>query len=262
MPSDSNGRGRVLAAFLFLFVFLIAGGYFLTGLDKLQDRSAVRESLMVLRGITDPAQIDDALAQNPSNKILRLMSTAIKAANETRLATEKLSGEIEPPSISKDINFGKVSRGDLDALRHDLKMAEANATTFLPRYVALYKAERDKVRNDALSLHIDKDTLENLLAGIDKRHANSIALTSRVLSALADYYRAYEKYVAFLAGELGSYKVVEGQFIFPLQRTVERYSVAANAMTAAAKRVAEIEEERKKLKAPLQEEWAQFVSAK
>jgi hypothetical protein len=83
-----------------------------------------------------------------------------------------------------------------------------------------------------------------------------------VLAALADYYRAYDKYVAFLAGEFGSYKVVEGQFIFPIQRTVERYNVAANAMTAAAKRVADLEEERKKLKQPLQEEWAQFVNAK
>jgi hypothetical protein len=262
MPSDSNARGRVLAAFLFLFVFLAVGGYFLTGLGKLQDQSAARESQAALQGITDPAQIDEALGQHPSNKILRLMSTAIKAANETRVATEKLSREIEPPSISKDINFGKVSRGDLEALRHDLKTAEANAATFLPRYVALNKTERDKVENDARSLHIDKETLDNLLAGIDKRHTKIIALTSRVLSALADYYRAYEKYVAFLAGEFGSYKVIEGQFIFPLQRTVERYNVAANAMTAAAKHIAELEEERKKLKQPLQEEWAQFVNAK
>jgi hypothetical protein len=262
MPSDSNARGRVLAAFLFLFVFLVTGGYFLTGLDKLQDRSAARESQAALQGITDPAQIDEALGQNPSNKILRLMSAAVKAAYETRAATEKLSGEIEPPSISKDINFGKVSRGDLEALRRDLKTAEANATSFLPRYVALYKSERDKVKNDARSLHLDKDTLDSLLVGIDMRHAKIIALTSRVLAALADYYRAYDKYVAFLAGEFGSYKVVEGQFIFPIQRTVERYNVAANAMTAAAKRVADLEEERKKLKQPLQEEWAQFVNAK
>ncbi|HLX17130.1 MAG TPA: hypothetical protein VKS24_18245 [Bradyrhizobium sp.] len=262
MPSDSNGRGRVLAAFLFLFIFLVAGGYFVTGLDKLQDRNTLRESQAALQSITDPAQIDEALRQNPSNKILRLMSMAIKATNETRAATEKLSGEIEPPSVSKAVDFGKASRGDLEALRHDLKAAEANATSFLPRYVALYKAERDKVENDARSLRLDKDTMGNLLAGIDKRHAKTIALTSRVLSALADYYRAYEKYVAFLVGELGSYKVVDGQFIFPLQRTVERYGVAANAMTAAAKRVAELEEERKKLKPPLQEEWAQFVRAK
>ena len=262
MLSDSNARRRVLAAFLFLFVFLATAAYFVAGLGKLHDRTAARESQTALQGITDPAQIDAALAQHPSNKILRLMSMATKAANETRAATDKLSSEVEPASISKDINFGKVSRGDLEALRNDLKTAEANATSFLPRYVALLKAERDKVENYARSLHVEKDTVSTLLAGIDTRHAKFVALTSKVLAARADYYRAYEKYVAFLAGEFGSYKVVDGQFIFPLQRTVDRYNVAANTMATAAKRVAELEEERKALKPPLQEEWAQFVNAK
>jgi hypothetical protein len=262
MLSDSSARRRVLAAFLFLFVCLAAGAYFVAGLSKLQDLTVARESQTALQGITDPAQIDAALAQHPSNRILRLMSMAAKAANETRAATEKLSSDVEPASISKDVNFGKVSRGDLEALRNDLKTAEANATSFLPRYVALIKAERDKVENYALSLHVEKDTVATLLAGIDRRHAKFVALTSKVLAARADYYRAYEKYVAFLVGEFGSYKVVEGQFIFPLQRTVDRYNVVANTMATAAKRVAELEEERRSLKPPLQEEWAQFVNAK
>jgi hypothetical protein len=262
MPSDPNVRRRVLAAFLFLFACLGAGAYFVTALGKLQDGTAARESQTPLQGITDPAQIDAALQQHPSNRILRLMAMATKAANETHAATEKLSGDIEPPSVSKDVNFGKVSRGDLEALRNDLKTAEANATAFLPRYVALFKAERDKVENYARSLHVEKDVILNLLTGIDKRHAKIIALTAAVLSARADYYRAYEKYVAFLASEFGSYKVVDGQFIFPLQRTVDRYNVVANTMTGAAKRVAALEEERKALKQPLQEEWAQFVDGK
>src|SRR5271169_197252 len=260
MPSDPNARSRVLVAFLFLFALLAAGAYFVPELGRLQERSTTRDSQTALQGITNPAQIDEALSQHPSNKILRLMSMATKAANETRAATEKLSGEIEPPSISKDVNFGNVSRGDLEALRSDLKTAEANATAFPPRYVALFKAERDKVESHALSLHIEQDTVNNLLTGIDRRHASTVALVSKMLSARADYYRAYEKYVALLAGEFGSYKVVDGQFIFPLQRTVERYNVAANAMTAAAKHVAELEEERKALRQPLQEEWAQFVN--
>ena len=262
MLSDSNARRRVLAAFLFLFVCLATGAYLVAGLGKLQNRTAAHETRTALQGIADPAQLEAALAQHPSNKFLRLMSMATKAADETRAATEKLSRDLEPASISKDVNFGKVSRGDLEALRNDLKTAEANATSFLPRYVALFKVERDKVENYARSLHVEKDTVGTLLAGIDKRHAKFIALTSKVLAARADYYRAYEKYVAFLTGEFGSYKVVEGQFIFPLQRTVDRYNVAATTMAAAAKRVAELEEERKSLRPPLQEEWGEFVNAK
>jgi hypothetical protein len=54
--------------------------------------------------------------------------------------------------------------------------------------------------------------------------------------------------------------VVDGQFIFPFQRTVDRYNVAANAMTVAAKRVAELEDEGKNLKKAGQERWIQFVN--
>ena len=109
---------------------------------------------------------------------------------------------------------------------------------------------------------MDQDTVASLLSGIEKRHARTIELISRQLAASADYYRAYGKYVALIAGEFGSYKIVDGQFIFPLQRTVERYNVAANTMSAAARRISELEEERKALKEPLQEEWQQFVNAK
>ena len=82
---------------------------------------------------------------------------------------------------------------------------------------------------------------------------------SRLMSARADSYRAYDDYVAFLASEFGKYKVVNGQLIFPVQRTVEHYNVAANAMTAAAKRVAELQEERKILLKSGQQRWVQFV---
>jgi hypothetical protein len=262
MPSDQNARWRMPAAFIFLFVCLGAGAYFVPELIKLQERTTARESQAIMQGINDPAQIDAALGQHPTNKILRLMSMATRAADETRTATEKLSAEIEPPSIAKNVDFGKASRGDLESLRNDLKTAEANATAFMPRYLALFKNERDNVENYARSLHVDKDIVGSLSAGIDKRHAKTLDVISRQLAARADYYRAFDKYIGLLAGEFGSYKVVDGQFIFPLQRTVERYNAAANAMTAAAKRITELEEERKALKEPLQEEWEQFVNAR
>jgi hypothetical protein len=82
------------------------------------------------------------------------------------------------------------------------------------------------------------------------------------LPARADFYRAYGNYVAVLVGEFGIFKVVKGEFIFPFQRTVDRYNAAANAMTVAAKRVGDLEEERKSLLKSQQQAWEQFVSGK
>jgi len=265
MPSDPNANTRVRIAFVFLFVFMIVfsvGAYFVADLGKLQESIAARESQAALQGITDPGQIDEALREHPSNKFLRMIATATKAANETDAAIEKVSNEIEPPAISKDINLGAASRSDLEALRRDLKTAEANATTFMPRYIALLKTERDNVEKYALSLHLEKDTVSRFLDNIDKRHAEITAFTSRMLSARADFYRAYENYVAVLVGEFGAYKVVNGQFIFPFQHAVDRYNVAAHAMTVAAKRVAELEEERKSRLKSQQEGWLQLVNGK
>jgi hypothetical protein len=267
MPSgsNSNARVRIAIAFIFLFVSMIVlsvGAYFVAHLSKLQEGIAAREGQTELQGITDPEQIDEALRRHPSNKFLQLMTMATKAARETRAATEKLSNDIEAPALSKEINLGRASRSDLEALRGALKAAEANATTFLPRYVGLFKTERDKMENYALSLHFEKDTVRIYLEGVDKRHSKTMAFTSRMLSGRADYYRAYENYVAVLVGEFGSYKVVNGQFIFPFQRAADRYNVAVNAMTAAAKRVAELEEERKTLTQSQREEWEQLVNRK
>jgi hypothetical protein len=235
-----------------LLVFIIGfsvAAYFVADLRNLQDTISASESRTALQGITDPGQIDEALAQHPSNKFLRMMAMATRAANETNAAIEKLSSEVEPPAISKNTNLGAASRSDLEALRRDLKTAETNATTFMPRYVALLKTERDNVEKYVSSLSPGKDTVRSFLDYIDKRHAEITAFT----------YRAYENYVAFLVTEFGAYKVVNGQFIFPFQHTVDRYNVAAQAMTVAAKRVAELEEARKSLLRSQQERWQQFV---
>ena len=248
-------------AFLCLFVVLIAGGYFVRDLGKLQESIAARDRQTALQDLTDPAQIDGALRQHPSNKFLQLLAMAAKAANETDAAIEKLTREIEPPAISKSGNLGGASRSVLEALRRDLKTAETNATTFLPRYTALLTSERDNVEKYARSLSVGPDTIGKLLDHIDKRHAEIAALTSKMLSARADSYRASDNYVAFFLAEFGTYKVVNGQVVFPIQRTVDRYNVAAQATTLAAKRVAELEEERKNLKKSQQERWAQFISA-
>lgn len=264
-PLNQRASTRTRIAFLFLFVLMIvvsAGIYFITDLGRLQEIIAAHEGWRVLQGITDPKQIDETARQYPSNKILQLIAMATTAADETSAAADTLSNEVEPPALSKSIDLGTASRSDLDALRRDLKTAEANVATVMPRYIALIKAERDKVEAYALSLRLEKDTARRFLDGVDQRHAKVTDLTSRVLSARADYYRAYEGYVAVLASEFGAYKVVDGQFIFLLQRSVDRYQVAAHALTIAAKRVAELEEERKTLMQSQQAGSEQFVDGK
>jgi hypothetical protein len=264
MPSDSNAT-RVWIAFFLLFVVTIAAAFgvnLLTKLGKQQQSIAARETLETLQGVNDPKQIDAALRQHPANKSLQLIAAATKAANETNAAMEKLTGEIEPPAISRDINLGTASRSDLEALRRDLKTAEANATAFTPRYAALLKTERDNLEKYALSLHLEKDATDRFLDSLDRRQAEVAAFTSRMLPARADYYRAYESYVAVLDREYGTYKMVNGEFIFQLQRTVDRYNIAATAMTIATKRVAQLEDERKNLSKTQQERWQQFVSDK
>src|SRR3979411_3291004 len=132
----------------------------------------------------------------------------------------------------------------------------------MPRYIALLKTERDSVEKYALSLHLGKDTTGRLLDNIDKRHAEITAFASRMLLARADFYSAYENYVAVLVGEFGAYKVVNGQFIFPSQHTVGRYNGPARAMTVLSTRVAELEEPRKALLKSPQEGWEKFVNGK
>ena len=262
MPSDPNASTHVRTALLWLSAFVMVvsvGVYFVFDLGQLLDRIAAREGQAALQGITDAGQIDEALRQHPQNKFLRMMAMATRAADDANAAVQKLSDEVEPPAISKAGNLGAASRSDLEALRGDLKTAEANAATFMPRTIAVLKAERDNVEKYTVSLHLGKDTSKRLLDNIDKRHAEITAFTSRMLSARADFYRAYQNYVGVLVGEFGAYKVVNGQFIFPLQRTVDRYNVAAQAMTAAAKRVAELDEERKIMVQSQRERWQQFV---
>jgi hypothetical protein len=244
-----------------MIVFSV-GAYFLADLGKLQQSIAARESQTALQGSTDAGHIDQALRQHPSNKLLQVIAMATRAAGDSNAVAERLANEVEPPAISKNINLGAASRSDLEALRRDLKTAEANATAFMPRYIALLKTERDNVEKYAVSLRVEKDALSRLLDGIDKRHSEITAVTSKALSARADFYRAYGDYVAVLVAEFGAYKVVNGQFIFPFQPTVNRYNLAAQAMTAVAKRVAEFEEQRKSLLKSQQEGWAQLVNGK
>jgi hypothetical protein len=262
MSSNPFSTARVRIAFLFLLVLLGVGGYFATDLSQFQERISTEEGLATLQGITNPRQVEDTLRQHPSNNILKLMAKATKAADETRRAIDRLSAEIEPAGLSKEVNFGSASRDDLEAFRRDLKTAEANAVAFLPRYAAIFQAEHDQIEGAARSLHVPKEIAGRILDGLAQRHAKALNAISVLLSARADYYRAYEKYMALLSSEFGSFKVVGGQFIFPIHRTVERYNAVAQAMTSAARRVTDLETDMKKQNQALPEEWTQLTGAK
>jgi hypothetical protein len=265
IPSGPNPKTRIRIAFLCFFVFLIVlsvAAYFVTDLKRLQKLIAARESQAVLQSITDASQIEETLRQHPQNKSLQLIAMAIKTANETDASSEKLSNAVEPPGVARGLDLGAASRSDLEALARDLKTAQANATALAPRYASLLKSERDNVEKYALSLHMEKDPIGRFLDGLDRQRSEMMAFTSRVSAARADYYRAYADYVGILVAEFGSYKVADGQFIFPFQRSVDRYNVAAHAMTGAARRVAELTEEKKAVLKSQQEKRQQLVNGK
>jgi len=264
-PSESKSKLRVWLAFLCLFVVFAAlsyGAWYIAGLARLAETHAARESQTAPQVVAAPSPIDEALRQRPSNKLLQMVAMATRAAKDTSAAAEKLSNEVEQPPIPAGINLAALSRADLEALRRNLKTAEANATAFMPRYAALLKAEREAIEKEALSSRVEKEALGKLLDAVDQRHAELTAFTARMMSARAEFYRAYESLVAVIAGEAGAYKVADGQFVFQFQRTVDRYNVATHATAVAAKRVGELAEEKKSLETSQQAAWVQFVSGK
>jgi hypothetical protein len=262
MSARPNKFALILIIFISLLVLLTVAVSLSIDLSRFQVRISTQEGQAALQGVSNPGQLEAALKQHPSNNLLQLMARSTKAVNDTKGAIDRLSAQIEPARLSKELNFSSVSRDELDAFRRDLKTAETNAQAFLPRYAAIFKAEHDQIERATVSLYVPKEIAGQILDGVTQRHARALKAISLTLSARADYYRAYDQYIAFLSSELGSFKVVAGQFIFPLQRTVERYNTAAQAMTSAGRRVTELEDDMKKQEQPLPEEWLQLTGAK
>lgn len=261
MPSRPNASARVWLAFAFLFLLLAAsaaGIYFVSDLSDLQDPDAARESRNALQGVNDAGQIEAALGAHPANPVLQTIAMASRAESETSASIGALSDEIEPPALGKNNDLAAASRSQLESLSRDLKTAQANAKSFMPRCLALLKAERDKVEGYA-RLHSGRVLAAKLLETIDKRHAETAAFLTRILSARADYYRAYDDVVGFLILQWGTYKAVNGRLIFPSPSTAERFNAAAGAMGAAAKRVIELQEEQNRLSTSQQEQWLKFA---
>jgi len=252
-------RPNILAVALLCILITVCLGalYFVGDLTKFQEAISVKESQTALRGINDPEQLDQVFKQYPSNRILKMLALANKDSIEIDLAERRLLNEAEP--MEKHIDLTASSRSDLEALGRDLKIAETNAATVEPRYVALIKAERDKIENDARSLAVGNDTLAKFLAMVDEQHTDMTVLLSKVLAARLEYYRRYEKCVALLLRDFGIYKVENGQFIFPFQSTANSYNVAATAMAAAARRMGELDGERAILRQSQLNRWKSFA---
>ena len=257
----SNTPRRVVLFLLCFFVIACFGVvYFVGDLAKYQEIISARETQTALRGVNDPDQLDQALEQFPTNNILKLVALANRASIEIDAATQRLLSEAEPGRLSKPIDLSASSHSDLDALRQDLTIAQNNVATFEPGYTALIKTLRDKVENDAHSLKVGDDTTAKFIAMIDEQNTETMALTSKLLAARAEYYSAYEKCAALLVREFGIYKVENGQFIFPFPSTANSYNRAAAAMAAAAKRIADLEAQRATLRQSRLNRWKTFTA--
>jgi hypothetical protein len=122
-PSDYT------SAFILVITVLIVG---LNNRQLLLDGLAAQDGRAALKDVRTLDQLEKALAKNRSNSLLQFTAHALKEAQETDRLTQKLSDEIEPPSLAKDINYAKTTRAELEAYLRDLRTAEANATAAIP----------------------------------------------------------------------------------------------------------------------------------
>jgi len=258
----ADTRRRLVLVLLLLCIFVIAClglGYYVGDLAKFQTANSAKQSQTALRGVTDPEQLERVLKQYPSNIMLKIVALANKDLGEIDAAARRLLNDAEPRDFLKPIDLGAYSRSDLDTLRRDVKTAQSNAATVAPRYIALVNDARAKLENDARSLDVENGTISEFMTMIDEQHAEMMTLASKVLAARAEYYNAFEQCVAVLVREFGIYKVTNGQVIFPFQSTADGYNRAAAAMDAAAKRIAELEDERTTLRRSQLNRWKIFV---
>jgi hypothetical protein len=230
---------------------------------NLADRVHVNKPMTILKDLRDQSEIDRVVKDNPSNVVLLLMAEMRRESQETSRLVKKLFDEIEPPALAQEMNYASASRVQLEAYRLDLKTAEANATTVMPRYEAVLESEREKVEVVVQLLDMDDRSKRTALSEIDKQRAQRISVTSKMLLANAQLYRTIGAYVEILLEQFGRYQVSRnGHFVFSSESVPERYNDASRQINDAIKRIAELEEERKRLAEFQQQEWERFASGK
>lgn len=253
-----SGRLPLILWGLFAIACVVAL-IFVGDLARYQEAGLVRESQAALRDVSSPAQLEQALRQFPANRILKLVALANEKSAEIDAAAKKLLNDAEPASLAKPVELTVAGRGDLDALRRDLKIAESNVAALKSKMTALIKTGRDELESSARALGVESSTVIRFMKGADEQLAESAALASRRLAARSEYYVAWEKCAALLVREFGSYKVTNGQFIFRIQPTADSYNAASTAMAAARKKLSDLEDERGALKQSQLDRWKNFV---
>ena len=253
------GRLPLILLGVFAIACLVAL-IFVGDLARYQEAAMVGESQVALREVNDPEQLEQALKRYPANRILKLVVLAGEKSADIETATRQMLNGVEPAGLAKPVDLTTAPRGDLEALRRDLKTAEGNVTVLTARVGALVKAKRGELESGVRSLGVESATMSKFMAAADEQLAEETALASKMLAARAEYYGAYEKCAALLVREYGSYKVTNGQFIFRLQPTADSYNSASAAMAATTKRMADLEEERGALRQSRLSRWKKFVS--
>lgn len=261
MATSSRRRtGRLAIWLLGVLAIVFLGGLYFTGdLSRFQIDNSVEESRAAMAGVTDLDRLDQVLKRYPSNRILKMVALANRDAIEMDAAARGLLSEADLGDIAKRIDLTAAGRSDLEALGRELKAAKENAAGFMPRYLPLIKAVRDKIETDARA-PAAANAPANLMAMIDEQHADMTRIMSKLSAARADYYGSYEKCIALLVRDFGITKVVKGQFIFQYQSAADSYNGAATAMMTAAKRMNELEAERAGFRSAQLDKWKSFVA--
>lgn len=232
---------------------------FLGDLARYQETATVAESQTALRDVGDPAELGRTLRRYPANRILRLIAQASDKSTELETAAHKMLDEAVPDALAKPANLAGSSLGDLGLLRRDIKAAESNIAALAARMEVLVRAKREELLSSARLLGVDSPTLARFMAAVDEQHADLTAHVSKGLAARAMYYGGYEKCIALLIREFGSYRVTNGQFIFRLQPTADSYNAASVAMGAAAKGMSERDDDGARLRQLQLDRWKKFV---
>lgn len=254
-------KSKALAIVLVCIIAVVCFGtlYFVGNLARFQAGADIRESQAALRDLKEPEQLDRLLKRYPANGILKLVALADKDSMEIDAAALGLLRETDPGGLSMRVNKGLSSRSDLEALGRELKAAEDNAAGLQSRYDTLIKPVRDGIEHDAATLEGGRDIFVKFMAMIDAQHAEMNALIGKISAARLDYFRAYEKCVALLAQENDVTKGADGLITFRLQAQADSYNQAAAATAAAAKRLTDLETERKALRRSQPGRWKSWV---
>jgi hypothetical protein len=228
--------------------------------SNLSNGLATYQMKAALKGVADAREIEKVAEQNPSNAILQVTGIAFKAAQEALAAFEKLDEGTKPRALDQPPNYATASRAELEAYRRDLKIAEDNASSIMLRIDLILKEERGKVQNVARSLRLEERLIRDFLEGIDHRHAQGTSFNSRMMSARTELYRALGDQLSILIEQYGAFEGGHGrQIVFSNQSALEGFNIAGRAASAAAKRIAELEIEGKKLQQMRQEAFERFV---